>query len=134
MNSRTGDKISWNSRRFRVVALLPAPGGGCDIVRSMVDANDALAVMGNPENNAIAFHTPVPGKQNAWFRPHSEKNLKQHAETLKQLSSTQPRDAINWFRTLPVALNVDGNACAKVTVIFRKLLYVDDTLADWPIS
>lgn len=79
-----------------------------EIVRSMVDANDALAVMGNHEYNAIAFHTPVPSKQNVWFRPHAEKNLKQHDETLKQLSSTQLRDAINWFRTLPVALNVDG--------------------------
>ncbi len=79
-----------------------------EIVRSMVDANDALAVMGNHEYNAIAFHTPVPGKQDAWFRPRSEKNLKQHDETLKQLSTTQLNDSINWFRTLPVALDVDG--------------------------
>jgi hypothetical protein len=86
----------------------PAISEVIEIVRSMVDANDALAVMGNHEYNAIAFHTLVPGKQNAWFRPHTEKNLKQHDETLKQLSSTQLRDAINWFRTLPVALNVDG--------------------------
>lgn len=86
----------------------PAIGEVIEIVRSMVDANDALAVMGNHEYNAIAFHTSVPGKQDSWFRPHSEKNLKQHEETLKQLSSTQLNDALKWFRTLPVALDVDG--------------------------
>lgn len=86
----------------------PAISEVIDIVRSMVDANDALAVMGNHEYNAIAFHTPVPGRLDAWFRPHSEKNETQHIETLKQLSSTQLRDATNWFRTLPVALDVDG--------------------------
>ena len=84
----------------------PAIAEVLEIVRSMVDANDALAVMGNHEYNAIAFHTPVPGKQDAWFRPHSEKNLKQHDETLKQISSTQLIDAIGWFRTLPVAIDL----------------------------
>ena len=50
----------------------PAIGEVIEIVRTMVDADDALAVMGNHEYNAIAFHTPVPGKQDAWFRAHSE--------------------------------------------------------------
>lgn len=79
-----------------------------DIVRSMVDANDALAVMGNHEYNAIAFHTAVPNEKNAWFRAHSEKNLKQHEETLKQLSTKQLTEAIEWFRSLPIALEIDG--------------------------
>lgn len=79
-----------------------------EIVRSMVDANDALAVMGNHEYNAIAFHTPVPNRKDAWFRPHSEKNLNQHDATLKQLSITQLSNAIEWFKTLPVALEIDG--------------------------
>ena len=72
----------------------PAIGEVFEIVRSMVDANDALAVMGNHEYNAIAFHTPKPGKQDAWFRHHSEKNLKQHYETLKQLSTSQHTEAV----------------------------------------
>lgn len=79
-----------------------------EIVRSMVEANDAFAVMGNHEYNAIAFHTPVPNKKNAWFRVHSEKNLKQHEATLSQLSPQQLGDAIQWFRSLPVALEIDG--------------------------
>lgn len=86
----------------------PAIGEVLEIVRSMVDANDALAVMGNHEYNAIAFHTPKPGQQDAWFRAHSDKNLKQHDATLKQLSTTQIAEAIEWFKMLPVAINVDG--------------------------
>ncbi|XZE17516.1 metallophosphoesterase [Pirellulaceae bacterium SH449] len=77
-----------------------------EIVRSMVDADDASAVMGNHEYNAIAFHTLMPGKQNAWFRPHTDKNLIQHQETLKQLSTSKLEDAVAWFKTLPVAIDL----------------------------
>ena len=84
----------------------PAIGEVIDIVRSMVDAGDALAVMGNHEYNAIAFHTPRPGGQNDWFRPHTDKNLKQHHETLKQLSASNLAEAISWFKTLPVAIDL----------------------------
>lgn len=73
----------------------------------MVDAGDALAVMGNDEYNTIAFHTARPEKQDEWFREHSEKNLKQHRATLDQLSSRELADAIDWFQTLPVALELD---------------------------
>jgi hypothetical protein len=86
----------------------PAIGEVLEIVRSMVDADDAFAVMGNHEYNAIAFHTPVPENKNAWFRPHTEKNLKQHEATLTQLSPSQLSDAIHWFRSLPVALEIEG--------------------------
>ncbi len=78
------------------------------IARATVEAGDGFAVMGNHEYNAIAFHTAVPGKQGYWFREHSEKNLKQHRATLDQLSPTELADAIDWFRTLPVALELDG--------------------------
>jgi hypothetical protein len=86
----------------------PAIGDVIDIVRSMVDEGDALAVMGNHEYNAIAFHTPRPGEQDAWFRPHTDKNLKQHGETLKQLTAPKLADAIAWFKTLPVAIELNG--------------------------
>ena len=39
----------------------PAQLRSVDIVRRMVDAGVALAVMGNHELNAIAWHTPDPG-------------------------------------------------------------------------
>lgn len=79
-----------------------------EIARAMVEAGDAFAVMGNHEYNAIAFHTAVPGEHDTWFRPHSTKNVKQHQATLDQLSKTQMDDAIAWFRTLPVAIELGG--------------------------
>ncbi len=45
----------------------PAISEVIEIVRSMVDANDALAVMGNHEYNAIAFHTPVRASKTLGF-------------------------------------------------------------------
>ena len=48
-----------------------------DIARGMVEAGSALAVMGNHEFNAIAYHTPDP-EGDGFLRPHSEKNRKQH--------------------------------------------------------
>ncbi|HBJ38671.1 MAG TPA: diadenosine tetraphosphatase [Planctomycetaceae bacterium] len=86
----------------------PGIGQVIEIVRAMVEAGDALAVMGNHEYNAIAFHTARPGMPNEWFRPHSDKNLKQHQATLDQLSSSQIADAVAWFKTLPTALDLGG--------------------------
>ena len=49
----------------------------------------------------------MPGKTGEWFREHSAKNLKQHQATLDQLSASERSDAITWFKTLPVALELD---------------------------
>ncbi|TWU47044.1 metallophosphoesterase [Rubripirellula reticaptiva] len=84
----------------------PAIGEVIAIVRAMVDAGDALAVMGNHEYNAIAFHTRRAGKHDGWFRPHSVKNLKQHQATLNQLSTKEIVDTVDWFKTLPVAIDI----------------------------
>ena len=43
------------------------------LVRAMVDAGTARAVMGNHELNAILFHT-----DDGWLRPDNEKNTAQH--------------------------------------------------------
>ena len=45
-----------------------------EIVRPMIDSEAALAVMGNHELNALAFHTPHPEKPGSHLRPHNEKN------------------------------------------------------------
>lgn len=78
------------------------------IARATVDAGDGFAVMGNHEYNAIAFHTAVPGEKDSWFRERSNKNMTQHQATLDQLSPNEMADAIAWFKTLPVALELDG--------------------------
>jgi hypothetical protein len=77
-------------------------------VRSMVEAGSALAVMGNHELNALAFHTPCGRHASQFLRPHTEKNLRQHHATLAQLSPPDLADALAWFRTLPFCLELDG--------------------------
>lgn len=79
------------------------------IARSMVEAGQALAVMGNHEFNAIAYFTPStgPGKH---LRPHSEKNRGQHREFLAAYEDDPEAyaDVIEWFRSLPLWLDLDG--------------------------
>jgi hypothetical protein len=66
----------------------------------------ASAVLGNHEFNAIAWATP--NNEGGFLRAHSEKNAEQHAEFLSQLGEGSPeyRDAIDWFRQLPVWLEL----------------------------
>lgn len=77
------------------------------IARATVEDGYGHAVMGNHEFNAIAFHTRKPGS-NEFFRAHSDKNQHQHQATLNQLSSLEMQNALAWFKTLPVALELDG--------------------------
>ena len=71
------------------------------LVRKMVDAGTAIALCGNHEYNAICFNTKGP---DGYLRPHTIKNIKQHAETLFQFHGNQNQydDAIKWFKTLPL--------------------------------
>ncbi len=75
------------------------------IARSMCESGAALAVMGNHELNALAFHTPHPTKVNTFLRAHSERNIRQHRATLDQLNSIEMASALDWFRTLPTHIN-----------------------------
>lgn len=79
-----------------------------EIVRPMIDSGAALAVMGNHELNALAFHTLDPNKPGEHLRPHNEKNSHQHAETQRQVPPGELNSYLNWFRTLPLWLDLDG--------------------------
>ncbi len=81
-----------------------------NIVRAMVDSGAARAVMGNHEFNAIAWHTPDPEKPGAHLRPHSEKNLEQHAAFLAETEGKPAlhQEIIDWFLTLPLWLELPG--------------------------
>lgn len=72
------------------------------IVKSMVDAGNAMALMGNHEYNAFCFHTPK--KEGGYLREHSIKNILQHAETLRQFHNYQDEynAYISWFKKLPI--------------------------------
>jgi hypothetical protein len=78
------------------------------VVRPMIDNGHAEAVMGNHEFNAIAYHTPDPANPGKFLREHSDKNYDQHAETMRQLTVDEFREAVAWFRTLPMWLDLDG--------------------------
>ena len=80
------------------------------IARTMVEAGQALAVMGNHEFNAVGWDTPHPDNPGQTLRPRSEKNRRQHREFLDQVgeNSRRHREIIDWFKTLPLYLDLDG--------------------------
>ncbi len=76
-----------------------------NIVRPMIEGGDALAVMGNHEFNAIAYHTP--DTIGGYLRKHSEKNRQQHSAFLDAWPDVaERRDVIAWFNTLPLWLDL----------------------------
>ena len=82
-----------------------------EIVRKMVDAGTARAVMGNHEFNAIAWHTPDPLAPGEYLRPHSgdigRKNHHQHQHFLAEVSDKRIHaETIDWFLTLPLWLDL----------------------------
>ena len=78
------------------------------LVRTMTDTGAALAILGNHELNAIAWATPDPERAGRWLRPHDRPgNRRQHAAFLAEVEgSTLHREAIDWFKTLPLWLDL----------------------------
>ena len=76
------------------------------IAKSMVEGDAALAVMGNHEFNALAYHTRDPHSPEKFLRPHTKKNQHQHAQTQQQFDELELEVALAWFRTLPSALDL----------------------------
>ena len=77
------------------------------IVKSMVDAGQAIALMGNHEYNALCFATK--NSTGGYLREHNIKNIAQHYETLRQFKNNQCLydEYIEWFKTLPLYLDTD---------------------------
>ena len=78
------------------------------IAERMVEKGRALAVLGNHELNAIAYQTRESTNNPRFMRPRDEKNFNQHKQTLHQLSSSELASYIEWFRTLPLWLDLGG--------------------------
>ena len=79
-----------------------------EIVRPMTEEGTALAVMGNHEFNALAYHTEDAETPGEHLRRRIPKNVKQHSATLEQLAPQELRSYLEWFRTLPLWLDLDG--------------------------
>src|SRR5258707_1814 len=79
-----------------------------DVVRKMLSAGTAHAVMGNHELNAIAYATE--DGFGSHLRERTRKNRAQHAAFLKQVGedSAAHRDAVVFFKTLPFSFEAKG--------------------------
>jgi hypothetical protein len=85
------------------------------IVRSMIEGGAALAVLGNHELYAIAWHTADPENPGEYLRPrfasgYSNKFRNQQAAFLAEIEH-QPelhKDIIDWFMSLPLWLDLPG--------------------------
>ena len=103
-----------------------------EIVRSMVDNGAALAVMGNHEYNAICFHEKHP--QGGNLRPHIPRNIFQHLRTLEEFNSREGwekwQDYIEWFKTLPLFLELPGLRIVHACWDPRHIQYLREQLPD----
>lgn len=101
-----------------------------EIVREMVGAVHAHAVMGNHELNAIGFAVPDPAAPGEHLRRRSAKNVAQHAEFLRQVGdgSDLHREWVEWFRWLPPALDLGG---LRVVHAWWHQPYVDLIAQHW---
>ena len=71
-------------------------------VRDMVDAGDALAIMGNHEFNAIAYATPDGNGD--YLRKHTKSNTEQHLETIIAFENLKDewKGWVKWMKRLPM--------------------------------
>ena len=83
------------------------------LARGMVEADSAMAILGNHEFNAIAWHLPDPAVADGgyYLRPrHGElgiKNRHQHCAFLAEVEGTPLHaEIIDWFLTLPLWLDL----------------------------
>jgi hypothetical protein len=105
------------------------------IVKSMVESENAIALMGNHEYNALCFH--FQETEGGHLRKHLIKNIIQHYETLKQFQNRQREyeEYLDWFKTLPLYFETDTfkavHACwDNDNIEFLKKTLVNDRLTD----
>lgn len=106
-----------------------------DIVKSMVEREHAIALMGNHEYNALCFH--FQETEGGHLRKHLIKNIIQHYETLKQFQNRQREYEayLDWFKTLPLYFETDTfkavHACwDNHNIEYLKKTLVNDRLTD----
>ncbi|NOT35956.1 MAG: phosphoesterase [Saprospiraceae bacterium] len=105
------------------------------IVRSMVESDNAIALMGNHEYNALCFH--FQETEGGHLRKHLIKNIIQHYETLKQFQNRQKEyeDYLEWFKALPLYYETENfkavHACwDNDTIEYLRKKLVNDRLDD----
>lgn len=106
------------------------------LVRSMAEAGEAVALMGNHEFNAILFNT-FDEEKGDYVRRRVSKNVNQHVATLLQFKGKEEeyRSHVDWFRELPLLYEDEHlravHACwdrEKVSAFREQYAEEDDSL------
>ncbi len=99
-----------------------------EIVKAMVDSNNAIALMGNHEYNALCFH--FQETEGGHLRKHLIKNIIQHYETLRQFQNRQKEyeDYLDWFKTLPLYFETDTFRVVHACWGYNYIHYLRQTL------
>jgi len=100
------------------------------IVRAMVESENAIALMGNHEYNALCFH--YPNARGGHLRKHSIKNIIQHYETLSQFKEyhKEYEDYLEWFKTLPLYYETEQFRAVHACWEPDKIAYLKNTLVN----
>lgn len=98
------------------------------IVKAMVESENAIALMGNHEYNAICFH--FQETEGGHLRKHLIKNIIQHYETLKQFQNRQKEyeEYLDWFKTLPLYYETDTFRAVHACWDNNNIQFLKDTL------
>ena len=106
-----------------------------EMVKAMVESENAIALMGNHEYNALCFH--FQETEGGHLRKHLIKNIIQHYETLKQFQNKQKEyeQYLDWFKTLPLYYETNNfravHACwDQKSIQYLKTTLVNDRLTD----
>jgi hypothetical protein len=94
-----GDYIDRGPENIAVVRL----------VRELVDAGVAIALMGNHEFNALAYHTKK--SKDKFCREHTVKNREQHEHTLNEIDivgKDEWSSHLDWMLQLPLYYETEG--------------------------
>lgn len=100
------------------------------IVKSMVENGNAIALLGNHEYNAICFNTKK--KEGDFLRKHSIKNITQHFEMIQQFTDYQNEydSYIEWFKTLPLFYETDNFRVVHACWDNNQIEYLKNNLID----
>ncbi len=99
-----------------------------EIVKAMVDTENAIALMGNHEYNALCFH--YQETEGGHLRKHEIKNIIQHYETLKQFQNKQKEyeSYLEWFKFLPLYYETDSFRAVHACWDNKNIQYLRDYL------
>jgi hypothetical protein len=100
------------------------------VVTSMTRQGHAQAIMGNHEYNALGWATP--DGNGGYLRAHNETHRKQHQSFLDQINegSSLHRAALEWFRSLPILLDLPGLRAIHACWHLPSILDLADCLDD----